>query len=223
MMREDPAIVRGALDQGYDVKECILSPYQFGIPQIRQRIFIVALHRERYQIIMISNPEPTNEAYIAESLRESLHGDEELDKYKITEEQMAVFAHWSKLVKAVLSNGETPSPTWSMEFGRTYSLEGHFPLTDRTNKEPCDELRKDKKKVNGMLKENLIALYPPYIRFVKQNIPPWKKRFIENNRNFWNENRGLVSKDWLKKTVLSKILIKNLRACRRCCERRQRL
>ena len=198
------AIVRGALDsEGYDVKECILSPHQFGIPQIRQRIFIVALHRRK-----VSNyydfkfPEPTNEAYTVESLRESLHGDEELDKYKITEEQMAVFAHWSKLVKAVLSNGKKlPSPTWSMEFGRTYSLEGHFPLTDRTNKEPCDELRKDKKKVNeSMPKENLIALYPPYIRSVKQNIPPWKKRFIENNRNFWNENRGLVSKDWLKKT-----------------------
>jgi len=198
------AIVRGALDsEGYDVKECILSPHQFGIPQIRQRIFIVALHKGK-----VSNyydfkfPEPTGEAYTVESLRENLHGGDGEENYKITEEQMVVFAHWSKLVKAVLSNEKKlPSPTWSMEFGRTYSLDGKFPLTNRTNKELCDELRKDNKKVTeGMPKEDLIALYPPYIRSVKQSIPSWKKRFIENNRNFWNENRGLAPKNWLKKT-----------------------
>jgi DNA (cytosine-5)-methyltransferase 1 len=202
------AIVRGALDsEDYDVKECILSPHQFGIPQIRQRIFIVALHKGK-----VSNyydfqfPEPTGEAYDVESLRETSLGKDVEDNYKITAEQLGVFAHWSKLVKAVLSNGKKfPSPTWSMEFGRTYSLDGKFPLADRTNKQLCDELRKDRKKVSeGWKKEDLIALYPPYIRSIKQNMPEWKKRFIENNRNFWNENKGLVPKNWLKKTRLFK-------------------
>lgn len=198
------AIVRGALDsEGYDVKECILSPHQFGIPQIRQRIFIVALHKKKVpDYYEFKFPVPTDEVYDVESLRETSLGKDEVVNYNIPSEQLEVFAHWSILVKAVLSNGKKlPSPTWSMEFGRTYSLDGKFPLTDRTNKQLCEELRKDGKKVKeSSLKEDLIALYPPYIRSIKQSIPMWKKRFIMNNRNFWNENKGLVPQNWLKKT-----------------------
>ena len=68
----------------------------------------------------------------------------DFDKYAVTNEQKKIFNHWSKLVKSVLSSGKKfPSPTWSMEFGRTYSLDGKFPLYNRTNKELVDELKSE--------------------------------------------------------------------------------
>lgn len=198
------AIVRGALDsEGYAVKEAILSPHQFGIPQTRERIFIVALNKKLVpNYFDFKFPEPTGDSYTVENLKEKTLTSSEEEKYRITDEQKKVFSHWSKLIKPVLSNGKKlPSPTWSMEFGRTYSLDGIFPLENRTNKELYDELRNDNLIVNeNMSKEELISLYPPYIRSVKQKIPSWKKRFILNNRNFWDENKSLPPKNWLKKT-----------------------
>jgi len=195
-------IVRGALiDVDYHVYESILSPHQFGIPQTRERIFIVALHKEK-----ISNynefrfPEKTNEEYNIENLKSPLTSQKE--KYKITKEQRMVFEHWSILIKTILSSDKKiPSPTWSMEFGRNYLLDGKFPLSNRTKKELIDELTKEKIKVNqSWKKKDLIALYPPYIRSEKKEIPEWKRRFILNNRKFWDENKGLFPINWLKKT-----------------------
>ena len=198
-------IVKGALiSAGYQVKECILSPHHFGIAQNRERIFIVALHKNKVpDYFNFKFPDPKAGKYDVEMLKDGSLNRCDEEKYRITAEQKSVFAHWSKLVKAVLSNGKKlPSPTWSMEFERTYSLDGKFPLADRTNKQLCDELKKDGIKVKETWeREDLIAKYPPYIRSIKEKIPPWKKRFILNNREFWNENKKLVPKNWLKKTA----------------------
>ena len=88
-----------------------------------------------------------------------------------------------------------------MEFDREYELEGKFPLNKRTQQELFEELSKEQLVVDENLsKEELIAYYPPYIRTINRSIPKWKKRFIQNNRNFWKENKNLVPKNWLAKT-----------------------
>ena len=198
------SIVRGALqDQEYHVKEYYYSPHDFGIPQIRERIFIVGLHKEKVPNYKdFKAPEKQQLTYSVESIRDSDLKDSDFKKYAVTTEQKKIFEHWSILVKAVLSGGKKfPSPTWSMEFGRTYSLDGKFPLYNRTNKELVDELKSEGIKASGRVaKEDLIKLYPAYIRNLKGPIPEWKRRFIENNRKFWKENSTMVSKGWLKKT-----------------------
>ena len=198
------SIVRGALhNKGYDVKEYFYSPHDFGIPQIRERIFIIGLHKKKVRNYeTFSPPEKQKLSYSVEQLKDNNFKDSDFDKYAVTKEQKKIFDHWSKLVKAVLSNGKKfPSPTWSMEFGRSYSLDGKFPLYNRTNKELVDELKSEGIKASiRAAKEDLIKLYPAYIRNLKGPIPEWKRKFIENNRRFWKENSNLVSKGWLKKT-----------------------
>jgi DNA (cytosine-5)-methyltransferase 1 len=198
------AIVTGALqDQNYHVKEYYYSPHDFGIPQIRERIFIVGLHKNKVgNYTEFKPPKKQQLAYSVEDIKDNDLKKSDFDKYAVTNEQKKIFDHWSKLVKAVLSSGKKfPSPTWSMEFGRTYSLDGKFPLYNRTNKELVDELKSEGIKASILAaKEDLIKLYPAYIRNLKGPIPEWKRRFIENNRKFWKENSNLVSKGWLKKT-----------------------
>ena len=190
-------------EEGYYVREQILSPHQFGIPQIRQRIFIVALRKENVQNYeKFKFPEITNEDYNVDSLKCSDLSHREEKLYAITDEQRRIFKHWNILTKAVLSeNKKFPSPTWAMEFDREYELEGKFPLNKRTQQELFEELSKEQLVVDENLsKEELIAYYPPYIRTINRSIPKWKKRFIQNNRNFWKENKNLVPKNWLAKT-----------------------
>jgi len=198
------AIVKGSLDEeGYYVREQILSPHQFGIPQIRQRIFIVALRKENVQDYeKFKFPEITNQDYNIDSIKCSDLSSGEEKLYAITNKQKRIFKHWNILIKAVLSkNKKFPAPTWAMEFDREYELDGKFPLTERTQQELFDELSKEQLVVEENLsKEELIAYYPPYIRTIKGSIPKWKRRFIKNNRKFWKENKNLVPKDWLAKT-----------------------
>ena len=198
------SIVKGALhDQDYYVEDYYYSPHDFGIPQIRERIFIVGLHKDKVKNYRkFKPPEKQQLTYSVEKLKDDNLKDSDFDKYAVTKEQKKIFDHWSKLVKAVLSSGKKfPSPTWSMEFNRTYSLDGKFPLYNRTNKELVDELKSEGIKASIRApKEDLIKLYPAYIRNLKGPIPKWKRRFIDNNRKFWKENSNLVSKGWLKKT-----------------------
>lgn len=197
-------IVRGALiDEDYHVYQSILSPHQFGIPQIRERIFIVALNKEKIpNYNEFRFPKKTMEEYNINSLKSPLIPQKDKEKYKITKEQRMVFEHWSILIKAILSSDKKfPSPTWSMEFGRKYLLDGKFPLSSRTKKELIDELKNENIKVNqSWKKEDLINLYPPYIRSEKKIIPEWKRRFILKNRKFWHENKVLFPDNWLRKT-----------------------
>ena len=43
----------------------------------------------------------------------------------------------------------------------------------------------------------MIKRFPPYIVSAKKPLPDWKKRFISNNRIFWENNGQLLDDDWL--------------------------
>ena len=94
-----------------------------------------------------------------------------------------------------------PSPTWTMEFGRSYDLHEIHPVSKLTKEKIVSNLEKEGIKCSmRMTKQQLLSHYPPYIRNVTSRLPMWKKRFIIKNREFWEENKNIIGKEWLRIT-----------------------
>ena len=50
---------------------------------------------------------------------------------------------------------------------------------------------------DSRLRKDVLKCFPPYIVSAKNPLPEWKKRFISNNRIFWENNAQLLDNDWL--------------------------
>ena len=109
-------------DLEYDVPEpAILSPHQFGWPQHRKRIYIVAVDQHRGGIGNFKFPSPTNKKcdlrqIIDESDPNYIHLKQE------TRNQLDV---WQRFIDETIAHGhEIPRfPIWAMEFGADYPID----------------------------------------------------------------------------------------------------
>src|SRR4028118_1172265 len=105
--------LRGA-NGGYQVDFMRLSPHQFGIPQVRERVFIVGSRRG---LQGFNWPVATHEVPRLAPL---------LDKNppearKLSERFIACLNVWQEFLSRFPEHEELPSfPIWSMEFGATY-------------------------------------------------------------------------------------------------------
>lgn len=106
------------LDLGYILTEepIIISPQQIGIPQNRERIFILGVHKdyinEEMPFIKIDTPEKNKNTSIYSVLDENVP-----DKYKISEYENLILTAWNEFKE----NIPTASGTiWAGEFGETY-------------------------------------------------------------------------------------------------------
>ena len=190
-------IIKGAFGElNYHTWETILSPHDFGIAQHRPRAFIVGIRERVRGYRSFTWPETQDVATHVETLR-----DPSCDHEDITESQYEVFEHWSNLMRALPEDTTPPSPTWSMEFGRSYKLDTIHPIKNLTRPKLMEILREEGIKVNSKArKEELLAMFPPYIRKMEGGMPKWKMQFIKRNRNFWKENRLTIGENWLDKT-----------------------
>ena len=185
--------------EGYRVKDKILSPDQFGIPHHRPRIFIVAIHKKKiptYSKFRFPRPDKKR--------LNSCHVDILFDKDSegnIPSNLSDAIEHWNLLLQRLPRNIKPPSPTWSMEFGRTYDLDKIHPINKLTKSQLVNELSREgiDAKISSS-KEKLLRQFPPYIRKMKSILPEWKKKYILNNRTFWKNNRTKIGSDWLFRT-----------------------
>ena len=185
-------------DLGYHVRDKILSPDQFGIPHHRPRIFIVAIHKAKVpKYSKFRFPRPGKKHL------QSCHVDLLFDKNSIGTIPIQLnqsLDHWNDFLGRLPRNVKPPSPTWSMEFGRFYDLENIHPVAKLTKSQLCHELSKE-----GIVarmfwtKEKILKQFPPYIRKISTVMPSWKKRFIQNNRIFWENYSSMIGDDWLNK------------------------
>lgn len=191
--------IRSVLQEmGYYVKDQVLSPHQFGIPQHRPRLFIVGFNKSKtkeYSKFRFPTPE-LNEG--------STHIDTIHDinsEGTVPEELVKIFDHWTEFMTKLPLNVKPPSPTWSMEFGRNYDLDNIHPVSKLTKSEIISNLHKEGIECSmRMTKKQLLSHYPPYIRNMTSELPKWKKRFIMKNRRFWEENKTSIGDGWLKIT-----------------------
>ena len=189
-------IIRGALDElDYNVHETVLSPHHFGIPQHRPRIFIVAIKRCIDGHSEFRFPEKED---VVCDVMDIYDGSEKRD---INPHLQSVLDHWTVFVSSLPDGVAPPSPTWSMEFGRDYSLDNIHPVSELSKAELCKVLSEEGISAKmSWKKDRILNLFPPYIRKMKSEMPRWKKQIILRNRKFWNDYEGIIPDDWLKTT-----------------------
>lgn len=181
-------------EAGYAVDDHRLSPHHFGIPQIRERIFIIG---SKSGLNGFSWPEakrncPTS---IVEALEQNPADAKQLSRQVI--ESLNV---WQDFIRRFPKNVELPSfPIWSMEFAATY------PYADVT---PFDvgihALRKYRGSHGKMLRsvapKDRMAMLPSYARTPEKKFPAWKIRFIQQNRELYRQHKSWIGK-WMPRIL----------------------
>ena len=167
---------------GYHLKTKVLSPHQFGIPQIRDRIFILG---SRIKEDLDSFIFPEGDSSI------STHVDDILDNQigehqSLLQKQIDCIALWQEFISAIPQKVPLPSfPIWAMEFGADYPFIGKAP-----HKYTKAELRKFTgafgKPLQGNTKTHLLSGLPSYARTDKTEFPRWKQTFIRQNREWYD-------------------------------------
>jgi DNA (cytosine-5)-methyltransferase 1 len=175
---------------GYTIDAQHLSPHQYGVPQIRERVFIAG---SRTGLGHFKWPEPV----ITENLSiRSVLEENPTDAKAISEQVRKCLTVWQSFIKAFPKDEELPSfPIWSMEFGADYPYEDETPHAIGTRKlysyrgshgiplrDFPPELRMD-------------AL-PSYARYKEDKFPQWKILFIKQNREFYQRHKKWI-KPWL--------------------------
>lgn len=187
--------------EGYEVAERILSPDQFGVPQHRKRIYIVGVRtKDDDGEPIVKYPELDNAVNINLSDYLEKGPDEDIP---LKEDTLKHILHWQDFVKNLDRRGgnDVPRfPVWSMEFGATYPF-----LEKATNRYKLSDLNKTKGKfgmvINASSKKDLENFLPRYALTYQDVFPKWKRRYIQNNRDFFNKHEDWIE-DW-KKVILN--------------------
>lgn len=170
-----------------------LSPHHYGIPQIRERVYIVGT-TESLDSFEWPNPVNSPQKFTVEDY---------LDKNPEDARQLPDCVNkcldvWQEFLYKVPSNEKIPHPLWSMEFGATYPYENTTP--SRMKYEDLIQYRG----IHGQplsdaadLKQ-LFSLLPSHARRDQDLFPRWKTEYIRKNRAFYDRHKSWLD-DWIPK------------------------
>jgi DNA (cytosine-5)-methyltransferase 1 len=176
---------------GYDVDHKDYSPHDFGIPQHRQRIFIVgSLGRNGLKHFSFKEVDRHKRPLI------DIVGiiDQKPDRSKLLpESNIQCINLWQDLIDALPTQVKMPGfPIWSMEFGANYPYEEVYPHL--LSKEELGKYRGNFGiSLAGMTKEEQMANLPSYSR-VEDEFPSWKRKYINQNREFYKKNQKYIKR-----------------------------
>lgn len=167
-----------------------LSPHQFGIPQIRERVFIVG------SLTPLSGFNWPQEKPQDKLSITSVLDDSPSEARPIPPQVIKCLKVWQSFIKRFPKNEELPSfPIWSMEFGATYPYEDAAPYALG-----AAELRGYRGSFGKLLRnvpaDEIMDALPPYARYKEKQFPAWKVTFIRQNREFYQRHKALI-KEWL--------------------------
>lgn len=112
-------VIQKSLDEvGYNFKEVIMSPHQLGVPQLRERVYILGVKKEIYSGELKFNIPHVKK----ESLDIYKAGiiDENADKkYRISDHEEKVLTCWDEFYKGI-EEKIIGFPIWFSEFKATY-------------------------------------------------------------------------------------------------------
>lgn len=172
----------------YKVDKKILSPHNFGIPQHRERLFIVGSKNHMQYFFW---PETVDSTISALDFLDR----NPINATKLENEKIEVINLWQEFINRVPLKDNLPSfPIWSMEFGATYPFEDEIPYRISTN-----VLGKYKGSygipLKGMSRELKFENLPNYVKRNQLHkitgkpiqFPAWKKHYIRSNRAFYEK------------------------------------
>jgi len=174
--------------EGYDLRWKRLSPHLFGIPQIRDRLFIVG---SQDPLDTFEWPAETHEA--PGSIAAWLDHNPANAK-PITSQVENCLEAWQGFIARFPKTEELPWwPIWSMEFGATYPYEETTPWAIGTRR-----LRQYRGSHGIPLAtmgpgERMKAL-PSHARVEEKRFPTWKVNFIRWNRELYERNHEWIDR-----------------------------
>ena len=175
---------------GYQVDDKCFSPHQFGIPQVRWRMFIVGNRSGTPRL-----PEPPTD--VQTDLREKLDKNPP-EARKLTEQEIKCLTVWQNFLELFPGDVELPSvPIWSREFGATYPFENETPYTLGVDKlRELNHLGSYGTSLKDLDNDRAWENLPAYAKREQDRFPPWKVQFIDQNRTFYKEHKSLIKK-WI--------------------------
>jgi DNA (cytosine-5)-methyltransferase 1 len=194
------ATIHEALETIYDVKEDIISPHYFGIPQHRTRFYIVGRLKAQGGLKGFKFPEHKERPEC--SINDIIVSDD-TDYMTLRSDTRTHLAVWQEFLDLLAENkGELPTfPIWAMEFGATYKYEVRSPHY-QTDKELLKGKGKFGEEIWGNSRDDYFNCLPTYADPTKSDknkiFPDWKKQFIRQNREFYEKNRGWID-TWIHK------------------------
>lgn len=189
------AILRGL---GYHIAAERFSPHNFGIPQIRERVYIVG---SRKPLDDFAWPETT----AVETRIDSVLDENPASAKKLPKQVQECLDVWDEFLQACPVDVELPwYPLWSMEWGATYPYEDTTPwaLRTRLGIEGLKGFKGSHGTKIGYLRtlEERWAALPSHARTKEFSFPKWKRDFIRRNRQFYEDNKAWIS-PWLPKLL----------------------
>jgi DNA (cytosine-5)-methyltransferase 1 len=185
-------VIQERLDElGYDVKWSILSPHKFGIPQVRTRVYIVAIRKDLANGRAYTFPIEHTESSL--DVRTVL--DQNVDeKYNMTEKEVHWLNMWEDFLINVNVESKLPGhPIWADAFIGEEVLPGD--LNQYTKRELLAIGREwahygwVKPVRTSMRKAEMIKAI---------SLPLWKQDFVRKNRMLYADNQHFIDK-WLEK------------------------
>jgi DNA (cytosine-5)-methyltransferase 1 len=174
---------------GYSVSDQLISPHLLGVPQIRERAFIVG---RRGGLAGYSWPPLlSKELRIHSILDENPAGAKPLAAHFIK-----YLEAWQEFLDRFPKDEPLPSfPIWAMEFGATYPY---------LEKSPAGVGLKNVgsfkgsfgKPLRGLSRDEVVAALPAYAHDPAKSFPKWKIDFIRQNRQLYNRHKSWID-DWL--------------------------
>jgi len=172
---------------GYTIDYDVFSPHEFGIPQHRERIFIIGCQSGLEHFSFGSIPTLIGEEVDIRTILDT-HPSEIL---KLDEGRLRCLEIWQKFIDKVPKKVKIPVPLWGMEFGATYPYEETFPYAMKV-KELAQFKGSFGVPLNFSKKVDQLKCLPSYAR-VDRTFPAWKKRYIFQSRELYqNYKRELA-------------------------------
>jgi DNA (cytosine-5)-methyltransferase 1 len=186
--------VKAALESaGYGVDFRQFSPHQFGVPQIRERIYMVAFRDGINGFHWPAAMTDQSEVSIHSVLDQNPTGAQ-----PISEQVERCVGTWQEFLDRLPRQAKLPSfPIWAMEFGATYPFTGDsladVSLRTLRNSRGCfgDPM-------SGLTREEIFDQVPSHARGASGVFPRWKQTFIRQNREFFLEHERRL-RPWIKK------------------------
>ena len=175
---------------GYTVQDRLLSPHDFGVPQIRERAFIVG---RRGGLNGFSWPANRG---IAEPSISSVLDEHPHDARPLPERFVGYLNTWQQFLDLFPKNDELPSfPIWAMEFGATYPYTELSPVGTGLSRIGSYK-GSFGRPLHDLPAPDVLAALPPYARNPSRSFPKWKIDFIRQNRDFYKRHKKWIDK-WL--------------------------
>lgn len=175
---------------GYKVVETRISPHSLGIPQVRERAYIVGSSEG-----LADFEWPEKKPHAEMSIRAALDNNP-ADARQLSNATLKCLNAWQRFIKAFPKKQELPSfPIWTMEFGATYPYEDETPFG--IGKKRLGWYRGSHGiKLSTLEREERWEGLPSYACTREKKFPDWKIDFIRKNRELYKEHKGWIDK-WL--------------------------